>query len=202
MLRGRRAECLELDRLLEAMHAGQGAVLVLRGEAGIGKTALLEYTAEHAEGCRVLQAVGVESEMELPFAGLHQLCGALVDGLERLPAPQRDALATAFGLSSGARPDRCFVGLALLGLLSHAADEEPLLCLIGDAQWLDQSSAQVLAFVARRLQAERIVLVFAERGPGELAELAGLPEWRVEGLSDAHADALLGSVISGPLDAR
>jgi DNA-binding CsgD family transcriptional regulator len=202
MLRGRRAECLELDRLLEAVHAGQSAVLVLRGEAGIGKTALLEYTAEHAEGCRVLHAVGVESEMELPFAGLHQLCAALLDGRERLPPPQREALATAFGLSSGARPDRFLVGLALLSLLSDGADEEPLLCLIDDAQWLDQSSAQVLAFVARRLQAERIVLVFAERGPGELDELAGLPDWRLEGLSEAHADALLGSVISGPLDER
>ena len=110
MLRGRRAECLELDRLLEAMHAGQSAVLVLRGEAGIGKTALLEDTAGHAEGCRVLHAVGVESEMELPFAGLHQLCAPLLGGLERLPSPQREALATAFGLSSGARPDRFLSG--------------------------------------------------------------------------------------------
>jgi DNA-binding CsgD family transcriptional regulator len=202
MLRGRRAECLELDRLLEAMHAGQSAVLVLRGEAGIGKTALLEYTAERAEGCRVLRAVGVESEMELPFAGLHQLCAALLDGLERLPPPQREGLATAFGLSSGARPDRFLVGLALLSLLSDGAEEEPLLCLIDDAQWLDQSSAQVLAFVARRLQAESIVLVFAERESDELDELAGLPEWRLEGLSEDHADALLGSVISGPWDER
>ena len=202
MLRGRRAECLELDRLLETMHAGRSAVLVLRGEAGIGKTALLEYIGGHAEGCRVLHAVGVESEMELPFAGLHQLCAPLLGGLGRLPPPQREALATAFGLSSGARPDRFFVGLALLSLLSDGADEQPLLCLIDDAQWFDQSSAQVLAFVARRLQAESVVLVFAERGPGELDELAGLPELRLEGLSEAHADALLASVISGPLDER
>src|SRR3954467_2919865 len=202
MLRGRRAECRELDRLLEAMHAGRSAVLVLRGEAGIGKTALLEYIGGHAEGCRVLHAVGVESEMELPFAGLHQLCAPLLGGLERLPPPQREALATAFGLSSGARPDRFFVGLALLSLLSDGADEAPLLCLIDDAQWLDRSSAQVLAFVARRLQAEAVVLVFAERGPGELDELAGLPELRLEGLSEAHAAALLASVISGPLDER
>ena len=125
--------------------------------------------------------------MELPFAGLHQLCAPLLGGLERLPPPQREALATAFGLSSGARPDRFLVGLALLSLLSDGADEEPLLCLIDDAQWLDQSSAQVLAFVARRLQAESVVLVFAEREPGELDELAGLPELRLEGLSDAHA---------------
>jgi DNA-binding CsgD family transcriptional regulator len=202
MLRGRRAECLELDRLLEAMHAGRSAVLVLRGEAGIGKSALLEYTAEHAEGCRVLHAVGVESEMELPFAGLHQLCAPLLGGLGRLPPPQREALATAFGLSSGARPERFLVGLAVLSLLSDGADEEPLLCLIDDAQWFDLSSAQVLAFVARRLQAESVVLVFAERVPGELDELAGLPQLRLEGLSEAHADALLASVISGPLDER
>ena len=200
MLRGRRAECRELDRLLETMHAGQSAVLVLRGEAGIGKTALLEYTAEHAEGCRVLHAGGVQSEMELPFAALHQLCAPLLGGLGRLPPPQREALATAFGLSSGTRPDRFLVGLAVLSLLSGG--EEPLVCLIDDAQWFDQSSAQVLAFVARRLQAESVVLVFAERGPGELDELAGLPELRLEGLSEAHADALLASVISGPLDER
>ncbi len=140
--------------------------------------------------------------MELPFAGLHQLCAPLLGGLERLPSPQREALATAFGLSSGARPDRFFVGLALLSLLSDGANAEPLLCLIDDAQWLDQSSAQMLAFVARRLQAESVVLVFAERGASELDELAGLPELRVEGLSEAHADALLASVISGPLDER
>jgi predicted ATPase len=173
MLRGRSAERVQLDRLLDAIHLGQSAVLVLRGEAGIGKTALLEYTAERAEGCRVLRAVGVESEMELPFAGLHQLFAPLLEGLERLPPPQREALGIAFGLSSGTRPDRFLVGLALLSLLSDAADEEPLLCLIDDAQWLDQSSAQVLGFVARRLQAESIVLLFAERKPGEFGELAG-----------------------------
>jgi DNA-binding CsgD family transcriptional regulator len=202
MLRGRRAERVQLERLLEAMHTGQSAVLVLRGEAGIGKTALLEYTAERGEGCRVLRAVGVESEMELPFAGLHQLCSPLLDGLERLPPPQREALATAFGLSSGTRPDRFLVGLALLSLLSDAAEQEPLLCLIDDAQWLDQSSAQVLAFVARRLQAEAIVLLFAEREPGEFGELSGLPELRLDGLSDADARELLASVISVPLDDR
>ena len=162
MLRGRRAECRELDRLLEAMHAGRSAVLVLRGEAGIGKTALLEYIGGHAEDCRVLHAVGVESEMELPFAGLHQLCAPLLGGLGRLPSPQREALATALA-ELGARPDRFFVGLALLSLLSDGASEEPLLCLVDDAQWFDQSSAQVLAFVARHLQADAVVLVFAER---------------------------------------
>ena len=202
MLRGRSAERVQLDRLLEAIHAGQSAVLVLRGEAGIGKTALLEYTAERAEGCRVLRAVGVESEMELPFAGLHQLCAPLLDGLERLPLPQREALGIAFGLSSGTRPDRFLVGLALLSLLSDAADQEPLLCLIDDAQWLDLSSAQVLGFVARRLQAESIVFLFAQREPGEFGELAGLPELPLEGLTNAHARELLASVLTGPLDDR
>ena len=177
-------------------------MLVLRGEAGIGKTALVEYAAERGKGCRALRAVGVESEMELPFAGLHQLCSPLFDGLERLPPPQREALGTAFGLSSGTRPDRFLVGLALLSLLSDAADQEPLLCLIDDAQWLDQSSAQVLAFVARRLQAEPIVLLFAEREAGEFGELAGLPELRLDGLSDAQARELLASVITVPLDDR
>jgi DNA-binding CsgD family transcriptional regulator len=202
MLLGRRAECAELERLLEAMHTGHSGVVVLRGEAGIGKTALLEYAAECAEGCQVARAVGVESEMELPFAGLHQLCTPLLAGLDRLPPPQRDALGTAFGLTSGSRPDRFLVGLGLLSLLSDAADQEPLLCLIDDAQWLDQSSTQVLAFVARRLKAESIVLVLAEREPGDLDLLAGLPELWLEGLSDAHARELLGSVVSGPLDDR
>ncbi len=201
MLRGRRAECAELERLLEAMHSGLSGVVVLRGDAGIGKTALLEYAAERAEGCRVVRAVGIESEMELPFAGLHQLCAPLLTGLERLPAPQRDALGTAFGLTSGARPDRFLVGLAFLSLLSDAADRDPLVCLIDDAQWLDQSSSQVLAFVARRLEAESIVFVFAERDAGELDALAGLPELRLDGLTDAHARDLLEWVVGGPLDA-
>jgi DNA-binding CsgD family transcriptional regulator len=202
MLRGRSAECAELDRLVEAANSRQSAVLVLHGEAGIGKTALLTYAAERAEGCRVLRAAGVESEMELPFAGLHQLCAPLLDGLERLPPPQRDALGTAFGLTLGTQPDRFLVGLAFLSLLSDAADQEPLLVLIDDAQWLDQSSADVLAFVARRLKAESIALVFAERESGELDALARLPELWLEGLSDAHARELLGSVVSGPLDER
>ena len=202
MLQGRRTECAAVDRLLETVHSGQSGVLVLRGEAGIGKTAVLNYAAERAEGCWVLRAVGVESEMELPFAGLHQLCVPLLARLDRLPAPQQDALGIAFGLSSGARPDRFLVGLAVLSLLSDAAEERPLLCLIDDAQWLDQSSSQVLAFVARRLAAESIVLVFAERESGELDALAGLPELPLEGLSDVDARELLGSVLSGPLDER
>ena len=202
MLRGRRAECLELDRLLEAMHAGQSAVLVLRGEAGIGKTALLEYTAERAEGCRVLHAVGVESEMELAFAGLQQLCAPMLDRLEQLPGPQRDALGTAFGLRTGEPPDRFLVGLAVLSLLAEVAEEEPpLVCLVDDAQWLDRVSAQTLAFVARRLLAERVGLVFAVRAASDEHELAGLPEQVVGGLSDGDARALLDSA-TGRLDER
>jgi DNA-binding CsgD family transcriptional regulator len=201
-LAGRHAEGARLDRLLAEARAGQSAVLVLRGEPGIGKTALLDYAAERATGFRVSRAAGVESEMELPFAGLHQLCGPMLGGLGQLPPPQRDALGTAFGLSSGAQPDRFLVGLAVLSLLSDTAGERPLLCLIDDAQWLDRSSAQVLAFVARRLQAESVVLLFAEREPGGLDELAGLPDLPLRGLPGDSASELLVSAISGPLDDR
>jgi DNA-binding CsgD family transcriptional regulator len=202
VLVGRSPERTTLHRLLADAKAGQSAVLVLRGAPGTGKTALLEYAAGGAEGYRVVRAAGVESEMELPFAGLHQLCGALLDHLERLPPPQRDALGTAFGLSNGAQPDRFLISLAALSLLSEAAEQLPLLCLVDDAQWLDRSSAQVLTFVARRLQAESVVLVFALREPLELDEFAGLPEARIEGLSDADARKLLASVIGAPLDER
>ncbi len=201
-LAGRRAEGARLDRLLADARAGQSAVLVLRGEPGIGKTALLGYAAERAAGLRVFRAAGVESEMELPFAGLHQLCGPMLAGLRQLPPPQRDALGTAFGLSSGAQPDRFLVGLAVLSLLSDTAEERPLLCLIDDAQWLDRSSAQVLAFVARRLQAESVVLLFAEREPGKLEELTGLPALPLRELPGDSARELLASAISGPLDDR
>jgi hypothetical protein len=201
-LSGRATECSALDRVLANAHNGRSGVLVLRGEPGIGKSALLEYAAERAEGCRVLRAVGVEWEMELPFAGVHQLCVELLDGRERLPEPQNNAIATAFGLSSGPQPDRFLVGLAVLSLLSGAAEERPLLCLVDDVQWLDRSSAQVLAFVARRLAAESVVLVFAEREPSLLEELAGLPELRVVGLGEASARELLASVITAPLDER
>ena len=201
-LAGRSAEGARLDRLLADARAGQSAVLVLRGEPGIGKTALLGYAAERAAGFQVVRAAGVESEMELPFAGLHQLCGPMLGGLGRLPPPQRDALGTAFGLSSGPQPDRFLVGLAVLSLLSDTAEERPLLCLIDDAQWLDRSSAQVLAFVARRMQAESVVLLFAEREPGERDGLAGLPDLPLRGLPDDSARELLASAISGPLDDR
>ncbi|HEY6760646.1 MAG TPA: AAA family ATPase [Baekduia sp.] len=204
MLIGRSTECTTLDRLLADAKAGQSGVLVLRGPAGTGKTALLDYTAECAEGYgyRIVRAVGVESEMELPFAGLHQLFTTLLDGLDRLPLPQRDALATAFGLSTGAQPDRFLISLAALSLLSDAAETQPVLCLVDDAQWLDRSSAHVLSFVARRLGAESVLLLFAVRGPHEHDELARLPDLRVAGLSDAHARELLASVIGGPLDER
>jgi DNA-binding CsgD family transcriptional regulator len=202
VLAGRGSECAKLDELLAAAFSGRSAVLVLRGEPGIGKTALLKYARERAKGCRVLRAIGAEWEMELPFAGLHQLMVGLLEGRERLPALQRDAVATAFGLSSGAQPDRFLVGLAVLSLLSEAAEAQPLVCLVDDVQWLDRSSAQVLAFVARRLAAESVVLLFAERDSSGLEELAGLPELRLGGLSDASARELLASVIAAPLDER
>jgi DNA-binding CsgD family transcriptional regulator len=199
-LRGRRRECGVLDRLLDAVRGGEGHTLVVRGEPGVGKTALLDYLAEHASGCRVVRVAGVQSEIELAFAGVHQLCGPMLDRLQRLPAPQRAALRTAFGLGSGSVPDRFLVGLATLGLLANAAEEHPLLCLVDDEQWLDQASAQVLGFVARRLAAESVGLVFAARVPR--GELAGLPELVVEGLHEADARALLDSALSGPLDAQ
>jgi DNA-binding CsgD family transcriptional regulator len=189
-----------LDRLVEAVRAGESRALVVRGEPGVGKTALLDYLAGNALGCRVVRAVGVQSEMELAFAALHQLCAPMLDRLERLPGPQREALGTAFGLSAGPTPDRFLIGLAVLGLLSDAAGKRPLVCLVDDQQWLDGASAQVLAFVARRLEAESVGLVFAARPVGE--ELAGLPELVVEGLRDSDARVLLDSVFTGPLDAR
>ena len=184
------------------MRAGRSGALVVRGEPGVGKTALLEYVLERASGCRVARASGVQSEMELVFAGLHQLCAPMLDRLERLPGPQRDALGTAFGLARGVAPDRFLVGLAVLSLLSEVAEERPLVCLVDDAQWLDRASAQALAFVARRLLAESVALVFAARAPGEERELRGLPELMVEGLGESDARALLGSVLPGPLDER
>ena len=201
-LAGRASECATLDRLLTEARQGRSAVLVVRGEAGIGKSALLEYAAARADGRRVLRATGVEWEMELPFAGLHQLCAGLRDGFDRLPGPQRDALSTAFGLSSGPQPDRFLVGLAVLSLLSNAAEEDPLVCVVDDVQWLDRSSAQALAFVARRLAVESVVLLFGERDPGAVEELAGLPELHVGGLPDEAARDLLALVVTAPLDER
>ena len=189
-----------LDRLVAGVRAGQSRVLVLRGEAGVGKTALLRHLSTAAAGCRIARAAGVESEMELAFAGLHSLCAPMLGRLEHLPAPQRDALSTAFGLSAGPPPDRFLVGLAVLSLLADAAEEQPLLCMIDDAQWLDRVSAQTLAFVARRLLAERLGLVFALRETGEERVLDGLPELVIEGLAADEARLLLDTTIPGPLD--
>jgi predicted ATPase len=202
MLHGRQRERAALDGLLDAVRRGESRVLVIEGEAGVGKSALLGHVRERASGCRLARAAGVQSEMELAFAGLHQLCAPLLDRLDRLPGPQRDALATAFGLARGDAPDRFFVGLAVLSLLSEAADDRPFIALVDDAQWLDHASAETLAFVARRLLAESVGLLFAVRDEGGQEALAGLPRLLVEGLPAADAHALLRSVLPGPLDAR
>jgi DNA-binding CsgD family transcriptional regulator len=172
--------------------------LVVSGEAGVGKTALLEYLSQQASGCRLARAAGVQSEMELPFAGLHQLCAPMLDNLPHLPRPQREALRTAFGISAGSAPDRFLVGLAVLSLLSDAAEQQPLVCVVDDEQWLDRASAHVLGFVARRLVAESVGLIFAARVPS--SELMGLPELAVEGLSESDARALLDAALAGPVD--
>src|SRR5512133_2540315 len=164
-----------LDGLLAHARNGESRVMVVRGEPGIGKTALLRYVAEQASGFRVAQVTSAEAEMELPFAGIHQLCAPLLDQLGALPQPQRDALNVALGLASGEVPDRFLVGLAVLGVLSAAAEEQPLLCLVDDAQWLDAASGMVLGFVARRLLAEPVAIVFAVRDPTDERELARLP---------------------------
>ncbi len=189
-----------LDGLLAQVREGEGGVLVIRGEAGIGKTALLEYVAEQASGCRILRIAGVESEMELAFAGLHQLSAPMLDGLDGLPDPQRDALRAAFGLQDGDAPNRFLVALAALSLLAEAAEVEPLVCLVDDAQWLDRGSAQALAFAARRLLAERIAILFAVREPNDVDELTGLPEMVVGGLGGDHARGLLAAAMPGRLD--
>ncbi len=200
MLLDRLPERAALSQLLDTARAGRSGVLVMRGEPGVGKTALLEYAIESATGLRVTRAAGVESEMELAFAALQQLCAPMLGKLEALPDPQRAALGVAFGLNTGAAPDRFLVGLAALSLLSEMAEQQPLLWVIDDAQWLDRASAQALAFVARRLLAEPVALVFATRVPGE--EFRGLPELLVGGLGESDARQLLSSVIRGPLDER
>ena len=189
-----------LDRFVAGVRAGEGRALVVRGEPGVGKTVLLDYLAGRASGCLVARAAGVQSEMELAFAGLHQLCAPMLGHAESLPVPQRDALRTAFGLSAGPVPDRFLVGLAVVGLLSETAGERPLVCVVDDQQWLDHASAQALGFAARRLAAEPVGLVFAARVPGE--DVAGLPELVVEGLTEDDARHLLESVLTGPLDAQ
>ncbi|PXY36406.1 LuxR family transcriptional regulator [Prauserella flavalba] len=200
--RYRRAERETLERLLADVRAGRSRTLVVRGEPGIGKTALLDHLAGHTSGCQVTRAAGVQAERELSFAGLHQLCLPLLGGLDRLPDPQREALGTVFGLSAGRRPDPFLVGLAVLGLFADAAGESPLVCLVDDVQWLDHASARTLAFVARRLLAESVALVFATRETAEGAGLAGLAELPVEGLPPAQARALLLSALRAPVDER
>ena len=199
-LLNRETERAVLDDLLADLRSGRGRALVVRGEAGVGKSALLEYVTGTAADMQVARAAGVESEMELAFAGLHLLCAPLLDQLERLPVPQRDALGIAFGLREGGVPDRFLVGLAVLTLLSEVAEDRPLLCLVDDAQWLDAASAQVLAFAARRLLAEPVGLVFAAREPGE--QLRGLTDLEVRGLPDPEARTLLRSVVGFGLDKR
>ena len=200
-LRGRRAESGALDRVVTEVQTGRSSVLVVRGEPGVGKSVLLDYLVDRASGCRVARAGGVESEMELPLAGLQQLVGAwMLERIDHLPSPQQLALRLAFGLSEGPAPDRFLLGLAALSLLSDAAEERPLVCVIDDVQWLDRESAQVLSFVARRLEAEPVAIVFAVREPCDVQELDGLPELVVEGLGDEDARALLASEIPGGLD--
>ena len=199
-LYGRGSECALLDDVVAALRAGESRTLLIHGEAGIGKTALLNYAVASAADMRVLHAAGVESEMELAFASLHQLCSPLLEAVEQLPAPQRDALEVAFGRTAGPAPDRFLVGLAVLTLLSGAAEERPVLCVVDDAQWLDEVSAKTLAFVARRLLGEPVGLLLAAREPA--GELRGLPELEVLGLQDGDARALLRSGVMFRLDER
>ena len=199
-LTDRRSERDALDGLVAAVRGSQSRALVVRGDPGVGKTALLDYLAGRASGCQVARASGVQSEMELAFAGLHQLCAPMLSRAKHLPVPQREALRTAFGQTAGPPPDRFLVGLAVLSLLSEVAGERPLVCLIDDEQWLDHASAQALGFAARRLAADPVGLVFAAREPG--AELAGLPELEVGGLRESDARALLDSALAGPMDDR
>jgi DNA-binding CsgD family transcriptional regulator len=200
-LLGRRAECEALDRLLTDALAGRSGVTVIRGEVGVGKSALLGYVSDRAGGWHVATASGVESEMELAYSGLHQLCAPMLEHLDRLPVPQRDALATVLGRSAGPAPDRFLVGLAALTLLAEVADRQPLVCIVDDAQWLDHASEQIVGFVGRRLLAERIALVCAVRTGIGGNILAGLPELSIEGLGDSDARALLLENVHGPLDA-
>src|SRR3954470_23782324 len=195
VLQGRRVEREALQRLLDAVRRGQSRVLVVSGEPGVGKTALLESAIRSTSGFRVARAVGVESEMELAFATLQQLCAPLLDRLDRLPAPQRDALGVAFGLRAGDAPDRFLVGWAVLSLLAEVAEGQPFLCVVDDAQWLDRASAQALVFVARRLLAESIALVLVTRERDD--ELQGFQELVVQGLRDGDARALLSSAVRG-----
>ncbi|WP_405966248.1 AAA family ATPase [Streptomyces sp. NBC_00015] len=199
---GRHPECAVLDELLVALRAGESRVRVFRGEAGIGKSVLLEYAAARASQVTVTRAQGVEADMELPYASLHQLCAPFLGQVEALPGPQRDALRVAFGMAAGDPPDRFLVGLAVLTLLTRASETRPVLVVVDDAQWLDQVSLQTLEFVARRLLAEAVAMVFAVRDPEGQAALVGLPEMRIDGLDAAAAVELLGATVGGRLEKR
>jgi DNA-binding CsgD family transcriptional regulator len=201
VLRGRAGECATLREVLSRVGSAESRALVLRGEAGVGKSALLDFVVDEAKGFRLAQVSGVESDMELAYAGLQQLCAPLMDRIEEVPEPQREALSVAFGRGVGSAPDRFLVGLAVLSLMAAAAGDQPLLCVVDDAQWLDQVSVQTLGFVARRLMAEPIAMIFAVRD-GVAEVLEGLPVLRVGGLSDAEARELLDSVVIGKIDAR
>jgi DNA-binding CsgD family transcriptional regulator len=199
---GRTAERDVLDRLLARVRDGESEVVVIHGEAGIGKSAVLRYAARQASGFRVAEITGVEAEMELPFAGIHQLCATMLGRLDSIPAPQRDALSVALGLAAGEVPERFLVGLAVLSLLAAVAEERPLLCLVEDAQWLDGASSQILGLVARRVRAESVAIVLVMREPAVEHNFRGLPELRLEGLPEHDAGALLRSVVTGRLDSR
>jgi predicted ATPase len=191
----RRAECGLLDRVVRDVRSGQSRVLVIHGDPGIGKTALMDYVAEQASGCRLVRASGVEAETELAYAALHQLCLPILERLEHLPPPQRDALGTAFGLAAGPAPDRFLIGMAVLSLFSDAAEGQPVVCLIDDLQWLDRTSAQALSFVARRLGAESVGMILATRVPHP--DLDSLPKMQLGGLCERDARALLGLGTEG-----
>jgi hypothetical protein len=197
-LTGREREISTLETLLDTVRGGGSGALSIRGEPGVGKSALLEHLITSAAKCKVVRAIGVEGEVDLPYAGLQQLCRSMSDGIAALPDPQRDALGVAFGLSAGPPPDRFIVGLAALTLISETAEKQPVLCVIDDAQWLDRETTHALAFIARRLGADSVALVFATREPVE--DLAGIPELHLEGLGAADARTLLESVVIGRVD--
>ena len=199
---GRTSEREVLDGLLASVRGGESEVLVIRGEAGIGKSALLRYAARQASGFRVAELTAVEAEMELPFAGIHQLCATMLDRLDALPVPQRDALSVALGLAAGDVPERFLLGLAVLNLLAAVAEKRPLLCLVDDAQWLDAASSQILGLVARRVRAESVAIVVAVREPAPVPDFEGLSELRLDGLPQQNARALLRSGVTGRLDSR
>ena len=199
---GRTRECHRLDGALAQARDGQSAVLVIRGEAGMGKTALLRYAARQASGLRTAQVDGVQAEMELPYAGIHRLCASMLDAVEALAEPQQNALRVALGVASGDPPDRFLVAVAVLNLLCATAEERPLLCLVDDVQWLDAASVQALGFVGRRLGAEPVAMMFSLREPITSGGLDGLPQLSLAGLDEPDARALLARAVPGRLDDR